>query len=92
MRQDIKQEKDKEDNKNMQNNKPMQDNKPIKDVKEIVRGFIDRNVVVVTRSKKTFSGKLESVTNYEILLTVSHQPVLIMKHAIDYIELASTSS
>lgn len=83
MRQDIRQERD---------DRPMQDDKPAQYVKEIVKGFIGRNVNVVIRGKKTLTGKLESVSNYELLLTVKHEPVLIMKHAIDYIELITTPS
>lgn len=96
MRSDIKQEtdawpeKDKGDNRSIQNNKPVQDGKPMQDVKEIVRGFVGRNVTVMIRGKKTLSGKLEQVSNYELLLTVNHEPMLIMKHAIDYISLDAT--
>lgn len=85
-------EKDKRDDRPMQNNKPTQDNQSIQTAKEIVKGFIGRNVNVVIRGKKTLSGKLESVSNYELLLSVKHEPVLIMKHAIDYIELVATPS
>jgi ribosome maturation factor RimP len=82
-RQDIRQDK---------GDRPMQEDKSTQTVKEIVKGFIGRNVTVVVRGKKTLSGKLESVSNYELLLTVKHEPVIIMKHAIDYIELAATPS
>jgi hypothetical protein len=85
-------ERDRKDDKNTQGNKPAQENQPVQNVKEIVKGFIGRNVNVVIRGKKTLSGKLESVSNYELLLTVKHEPVLIMKHAIDYIELVVTPS
>jgi len=82
-RQDMRQERD---------IRPVQDDKPTQNIKEIVKGFVGRNITVVIRGKKTLSGKLESVSNYEILLTVKERPVLIMKHAIDYIELDETSS
>ena len=78
------------DNRPMQ--RPEQESQPVQTVKEIVKGFIGRNVTVVIRGKKTLSGKLESVSNYELLLTVKHEPKLIMKHAIDYIELTETPS
>lgn len=58
-----------------------------KEIKDIIRGFIGKNIIVVLRGKKTFKGRLESSTRYELLVTVAHQPVLIMKHAIDFIEL-----
>lgn len=89
---DIWTEKDRKDDKYAQGNKPAQENQPTQNVKEIVKGFVGRNVNVVIRGKKTLSGKLESVSNYELLLTVKHEPVLIMKHAIDYIELIATPS
>lgn len=97
MRQDAIQEKDDRYAQNdkhayMQNDKHTQSNQSTPNVKEIVKGFIGRNVTVIIRGKKTLSGKLESVSNYELLLTVKHEPVLIMKHAIDYIELDVTSS
>ena len=63
-----------------------------KEIKDLIRGFVGRDIVVTLRNKKSLKGKLESVTNYELLLTVSHEPVLIMKHAIDYIELTKTIS
>lgn len=58
-----------------------------KEIKEIVKGFVGRNMSIVLRNKKMLAGKLESVSHYELLLTISHKPVLVMKHAIDYIEL-----
>lgn len=58
-----------------------------KEVKDIVRGFLGRDMVVTMRGKKSLKGKLESVSQYELLLTVDHRPILIMKHAVDYIEL-----
>lgn len=96
MRQDMRKEygarQDLRDTRQESGDRPMQDDKPTQNVKEIVRGFIGRNVTVVVRGKKTLSGKLELVTNYEILLTVKHESVIIMKHAIDYIELSATPS
>jgi len=61
-----------------------------KDIKEIIRGFIGKNVIVAIRGKKSLKGRLESVTQYELLVTVAHEPIVIMKHAIDYIELSET--
>lgn len=58
-----------------------------KEIKDIVRGFVGRDMIVALRGKKTLKGRLESVSQYELLLTVDHKPMLIMKHAIDYIEL-----
>lgn len=64
-----------------------QEIRPEKEIKDITRGFLGRDMIVALRGKKTLKGKLESVSQYELLLTVDHKPVLIMKHAVDYIEL-----
>ncbi len=56
-------------------------------VKDLIKGFLGRNVSVTLRGRKSLRGILETVSNYEILITVDHSPVIIMKHAIDYIEL-----
>ena len=58
-----------------------------KEIKDIVRGFVGRDMTVTLRGKKSLKGRLESVSQYELLLTVDHRPMLVMKHAIDYIEL-----
>lgn len=82
-RQDMRQEKD---------IRSIQDDRQTQNIKEIVKGFVGRNVTIIIRGKKTLSGKLETVSNYELLLTVKLKPVLIMKHAVDYIELDETTS
>jgi len=64
-----------------------QDTKTGKEIKDLVKGFIGRDVSVALRGKKSLKGRLESATQYELLLTISHEPVIIMKHAIDYIEI-----
>lgn len=56
-------------------------------IKDMVKGFIGKNIAIYLRGKKTLKGKLESVSQYELVITANHQPVLVMKHAIDYIEL-----
>lgn len=71
--------------------KEIKDVKDAKEIKEIVRGFVGKNVNVVLRGKKSLKGRLESVSQYELFVTVAHEPVLIMKHAIDYIELVETT-
>lgn len=92
MRQDMRGQDTRQDMRQERDNRPMQEDRPTQNIKEIVKGFIGRNVTVIVRGKKTLSGKLETVSNYEILLTVKQKPVLIMKHAIDYIELDETPS
>ncbi len=79
MRKDIRQDE------KLDNEKGIRDNE--KGIRDLVRGFVGRNMTVTLRSKKILTGRLESVTHYELLLTISQKPVLIMKHAIDYIEL-----
>ena len=61
--------------------------KETKIIKEMAKGFIGKNIAVMLRGKKTLKGRLESTTNYELILTINHKPVLVMKHAVDYIEL-----
>lgn len=58
-----------------------------KEIKDMVRGFVGRDMIVILRGKKTLKGRLESVSQYEFLITIDHKPVLVMKHAVDYIEL-----
>jgi len=64
-----------------------QDTRAAKEIKDLVKGFIGRDISVALRGKKSLKGRLESATQYELLLTISHEPVIIMKHAIDYIEI-----
>jgi sRNA-binding regulator protein Hfq len=56
-------------------------------IKDMVKGFIGKNVAIMLRGKKSLKGRLETVTQYEIIITINQQPVLIMKHAVDYIEI-----
>lgn len=55
----------------------------------VVDVFIGKDISITLRSGGKLEGKLESVVQYEMVVTVSHQPVIVMKHAIDYIELVS---
>lgn len=55
----------------------------------MVDGFIGKDIYIILRSGNKLEGKLESVVQYEIIVTILHQPVIIMKHAIDYIGLIS---
>lgn len=59
-----------------------------KKLDSIIRGFIGKELIVTLRSKNKLKGKLESVSQYEFILTISYKPVLVMKHAVDYIEFA----
>jgi len=63
-----------------------------KEIKDMAKGFVGRDMAVMLRGKKTLKGRLESVSQYELLLTIDHRPVLVMKHAVDYIELTEKTS
>lgn len=69
------------------------DDKIPREIKELIRGFVGKNIIVQIRGKKSLRGRLESVTQYELFITSpAHEPILIMKHAIDYIELTEMTS
>lgn len=53
----------------------------------VIDSFIGKDISIVLRGGNKLEGKLESVAQYEIIVTISHSPVIIMKHAIDYIGL-----
>ena len=55
---------------------------------EILKGFLGKEVVIFLRSGTKLKGKLESVSTYELVITVSYKPVVVLKHAVDYVELA----
>ncbi len=55
----------------------------------MIDGFIGKDVSIILRGGNKLEGKLESVTQYELVITISHDPVIVMKHAIDYIGLIS---
>lgn len=65
----------------------MIETKTEKEVKNIIKGFVGKNIIVTLRGKNKLKGKLELVSQYELIITVSHKPVLVMKHAVDYIEI-----
>jgi len=47
--------------------------------------FVNKNVLVVCRSRDQFYGKLRLVGQYEILLESDGKLIVIFKHAIEYI-------
>jgi sRNA-binding regulator protein Hfq len=71
----------------MKLNKPEQTYE-LKDMKEILKGFLGKEVILSIRSGDKLKGRLESVSTYELVITVSYKPVVVLKHAIDYVELA----
>ncbi|VVB90305.1 Uncharacterised protein [uncultured archaeon] len=60
----------------------------LKSIKEMLNGFLGKDVNISIRSGTRLKGRLESVSTYELVITVSHKPVVVLKHAIDYVELA----
>lgn len=54
--------------------------------KDLIESFVGKDVMVVFKSKNKLKGRVDAVSTYELMLTVSQRSVLVMKHAIDYIE------
>ena len=48
-----------------------------------------KRVKVYMRNGQTFEGLLKEIWKYEFWLETSNQTILIMKHAVDYVELIS---
>ncbi len=59
-----------------------------KGTKEVLSVFLGKEVNLSLRSGTKLKGRLESVSTYELVITISHKPVVVLKHAIDYVELA----
>ncbi len=59
-----------------------------KAAKDMLNGFLGKEINISIRSGTKLKGRLESVSTYELVITVSHKPVVVLKHAIDYVELA----
>ncbi len=60
----------------------------LKSAKEMLDGFLGKEVNISIRGGTKLKGRLESVSTYELVITVSHKPVVVLKHAIDFVELA----
>lgn len=54
----------------------------------IIKNFIGKEVVITLRNGNNLKGKLETVVQYELLITIAYTPTIVMKHAIDCITLA----
>ena len=54
----------------------------------VIKNFIGKDVAITLRNGNNLKGKLETVAQYELVITVAYAPMIIMKHAIDYIMLA----
>lgn len=55
---------------------------------EMLMGFEGRNVIIWMRNGTTIKGVLEKSAKYDIIVSVLHRPVIILKHAIDKVELS----
>ncbi len=60
----------------------------IKERPSIIKNFIGKDVAITLRNGTNLKGKLETVAQYELVVTSAYNPIIVMKHAIDYIELA----
>lgn len=53
----------------------------------MIKNFIGKEVAIILRNGSGINGRLEAVVQYELLVTTPRNPIIVMKHAIDYIEL-----
>lgn len=51
----------------------------------MVKGLTGKDVTIYLRGGKELKGRLEVVAQYELVVTISQSPVIVMKHAVDYI-------
>ena len=62
--------------------------KPSNNQTSIIKNFVGKDVIITLRDGKNLKGKLETLSQYELLITMTYVPIIVMKHAIDYIALA----
>ena len=53
----------------------------------IIKNFIGKDIAITLRNGNNIKGRLETVAQYELVITTAYNPIIVMKHAIDYIEL-----
>lgn len=58
-----------------------------KEYQSVIKNFIGKEITITLRSGNKIKGKLETVAQYELVITVAYNPMIVMKHAIDCIEL-----
>lgn len=80
-----------QDRQNYQD-KPYQDrrdkfNKSPKRDPELLMAFLHKNVILNIRSGKVLKGRLEAMSQFDLVLTIANRPVTVFKHAIDFAEL-----
>ena len=59
-----------------------------KDHQSVIKNFVGKDIIITLRNDNKLKGKLETVAQYELVITIAYNPIIVMKHAIDYIELA----
>jgi host factor-I protein len=59
----------------------------IRERPSVIKNFIGKEIIITLRNGNDIKGRLETVVQYELVITVAQKPVIVMKHAIDYIEL-----
>jgi sRNA-binding regulator protein Hfq len=59
----------------------------IKEHPSIIKNFIGKDIEIILRNGTNLKGKLETVAQYELVITSSYTPIVVMKHAIDYLTL-----
>lgn len=58
-----------------------------KEHQSVIKNFIGKDIAITLRNGNKIEGKLETITQYELVVSVSYIPTVVMKHAIDYITL-----
>lgn len=64
---------------------PKKDERTIKEPVNMVKGLIGKDITIYLRGGKELTGRLEAVAQYELVVTISQSPVIVMKHSVDYI-------
>lgn len=57
---------------------------------DTLKGFVGKDVVLTLRGGSKLQGRLESVAQFDIVITASYKPIIVLKHAVDYVELAES--
>lgn len=83
------------DIENKEQNKVQKKEQPNKEKKNdnrerpsTIKNFIGKEISITLRNGNDIKGRLETVAQYELTITTAHNPIIVMKHAIDYITLA----
>lgn len=52
----------------------------------VIKNLIGKEITITLRNGTSIKGRLETVVQYELVITTPRNPIIVMKHAIDYIE------